>query len=135
MIHPSFMTGLLCTAFLVGCGSVNTYKATVGESDGKVAYTSQINDVLSSLFLKAEAVRFARTNGGPYQVQVTVSNDGFSYRNFAYRFEWLDADGMLMPSGSTWQSAAVPSGASSMISSVAPNDSARTFQLQVRRAN
>jgi hypothetical protein len=52
MIHPSFMTGLLCTAFLVGCGSVNTYKATVGESDGKVAYTSQINDVLSSLFLR-----------------------------------------------------------------------------------
>jgi uncharacterized protein YcfL len=135
MINPRFMTGLLCTAFLIGCGSVNTYRATVGEADGKAAYTSQINDVLSSFFLKAESVRFARTDGGPYQVQVTVANDGFSYRNFAYRFEWLDADGMIMPSGSTWQSAAIPSGASSVISSVAPNDSARTFQLQVRRTN
>jgi uncharacterized protein YcfL len=68
-------------------------------------------------------------------VQVTVANDGFDYRNFSYRFEWLDADGMLMPSGSTWQSAAIPSGATSMISSVAPNESARTFELQVRRTN
>ena len=48
MINPRFMTGLLCTAFLVGCGSVNTYRATVGEADGKAAYTSQINDVRSN---------------------------------------------------------------------------------------
>ena len=133
MISPRLMTGLLCATFMVGCGSVNTYRATVGKTDTEATYTSKINDVLSSFFLKAEAVRFARTAGGPYQVQVTVANDGFDYRNFSYRFEWFDADGMLIPSGSTWQSAAIPSGATGIISSVAPSESARTFELQVRR--
>ena len=59
MITPRFMTGLLCATIMVGCGSVNTYKATVGKTDTKATYTSKINDVLSSFFLKAEAVRFA----------------------------------------------------------------------------
>ena len=135
MIRTLMAALVLPTLLFTGCGSVNTYRATAGDSAGKTAYESQINDALTSIFLKAEAVRFARTKGGPYQVQVTVANDGFSYRRFAYRFEWLDADGMLVDSGSTWQTATIASGGTAMISSVAPNDTCETFQLQTRRSN
>lgn len=120
-------------ALLVGCGTVNTYTATVAKKPGVAPYTSQINDVLTSIFLKAEAVRFARTPGGPYEVQVTVANDDFSSRTFAYIFNWVDANGMQVDSASTWQAASVPSGGTIVISSVAPNDTVDTFQLQVRR--
>jgi uncharacterized protein YcfL len=129
------MAFIIPTLLLAGCGSVNTYRATAGAEPGKTDYESQINDALTSLFLKAEAVRFARTKGGPYQVQVTVANDDFKYRRFAYRFEWMDADGMLVDSGSTWQTATIASGGTAMISSVAPNDTCDTFQLQTRRSD
>ena len=135
MIRILMVAIALPTLVIAGCGSVNTYRATAGDAAGKTAFESQINDALTSIFLKAEAVRFARTKGGPYQVQVTVANDGFSYRRFAYRFEWLDADGMLIDSGSTWQTATIASGGTAVISSVAPNDTCETFQLQTRRTN
>ena len=125
----------LPTLLVAGCGSVNTYRATAGDAAGKTAFESQITDALTSIILKAEAVRFARTKGGPYQVQVTVANDGFSYLRFAYQFEWVDTDGMLVDSGSTWQTATIASGGTAMISSVAPNDTCETFQLQTRRSN
>ena len=126
---------LTATCLLAGCGTVNTYTATVAKKPGVAPYTSQINDVLTSIFLKADAVRFARTAGGPYQVQVTVANDGFSYRSFAYIFQWLDENGMQLDSGSTWQAVSVPAGGTIVISSVAPNETTETFQLQVRRRN
>ena len=135
MIRTLIMAFIIPTLLLAGCGSVNTYRATAGAEPGKTDYESQINDALTSLFLKAEAVRFARTKGGPYQVQVTVANDDFKYRRFAYRFEWMDADGMLVDSGSTWQTATIASGGTAMISSVAPNDTCDTFQLQTRRSD
>ena len=135
MIRTLMMAFIIPTLLLAGCGSVNTYRATAGAEPGKTDYESQINDALTSLFLKAEAVRFARTKGGPYQVQVTVANDDFKYRRFAYRFEWMDADGMLVDSGSTWQTATIASGGTVMISSVAPNDTCDTFQLQTRRSD
>ena len=135
MIRTLMMAFIIPTLLLAGCGSVNTYRATAGAEPGKTDYESQINDALTSLFLKAEAVRFARTKGGPYQVQVTVANDDFKYRRFAYRFEWMDADGMLVDSGSTWQTATIASGGTAMISSVAPNDTCDTFQLQTRRSD
>ncbi|MEE2682108.1 MAG: YcfL family protein [Planctomycetota bacterium] len=135
MIRTLMLIVFIPTLLTAGCGSVNTYRSTAGDTAGKAPYESQINDALTSLFLKAEAVRFARTPGGPYEVQVTVANDDFRYRRFAYRFEWLDGDGMLVDSGSAWQTATIASGGTAVISSVAPNDTCETFQLQTRRSN
>jgi uncharacterized protein YcfL len=76
------------------------------------------------------------TKGGPLEVQVDVENNGFSYRTFAYRFDWVDANGSVIPSmTSQWKSTNVPSGGSTVIRSVAPNESATDFRLQVRRAD
>jgi hypothetical protein len=48
---------------------------------------------LQQVFLTAKEVRMNRTKGGPMEVQVDVENNGFSYKTFAYRFDWVDAKG------------------------------------------
>ena len=126
----------LFLALLSGCGTVNTVTATAGAEPGKTDYRTQVNDVLTDIFLSAKAVRFGPTEGGNYQVQVTVANNGFSQRRFAYLFNWIDENGMIIESSlSTWETASVAAGGTIVISSVAPNETARTFQLQTRRSN
>ena len=128
--------GVACILASAGCGTVNTVTATAGETPGAVDYRSQINDLLTDLFLSAEAVRFGPTAGGNYEVQVTVANKDFRQRSFAYRFDWLDRNGMVIDAvTSTWESASVASGGTIVISSVAPDRATRTFQLQTRRSN
>ncbi|NBQ16627.1 MAG: DUF1425 domain-containing protein, partial [Proteobacteria bacterium] len=54
----------------------------------------------------------------------------------AYRFDWVDAKGNVIESQtSVWKSTNVPSGGSTVIRSVAPNEEATDFRLQVRRAD
>jgi uncharacterized protein YcfL len=126
----------LVLAVLGGCGTVNTVTATAGENPGKTDYRTQVNDVLTDIFLSAKAVRFGPTAGGNYEVQVTVANNGFKTRRFSYLFDWIDENGMIIETSmSTWKTASVAAGGTIVISSVAPNDTARTFQLQTRRSN
>jgi uncharacterized protein YcfL len=132
----TLLLATLFFAFIGGCGTVNTVTATAGAEPGKTDYRTQVNDVLTDLFLSAKAVRFGPTPGGNYQVQVTVANNGFNQRSFAYLFNWLDANGMMIESSmSTWETSSVAAGGTVVISSVAPTESARTFQLQTRRSN
>jgi uncharacterized protein YcfL len=126
----------LVLAVLGGCGTVNTVTATAGENPGKTDYRTQVNDVLTDIFLSAKAVRFGPTAGGNYEVQVTVANNGFKTRRFSYLFNWIDENGMIIETSmSTWKTASVSAGGTIVISSVAPNQTARTFQLQTRRSN
>ena len=119
-----------------GCGTVNTVTATAGDRPGAVDYKSQINDVLTDLFLSAKEVRFGPTRGGPYEVQVTIANNDFSQRTFSYIFRWIDENGMTIDATtSTWKTASIASGGTLTISSIAPNDTSRTFQLETRRSN
>ena len=130
--------GLGLTALmLASCGSVNTVSTrTTAPDDSVQPLREQINDVLSSFFIKCTDVRVFPSKGGPLQAQVDVANDDFRYRGFAYKFTWLDDRGNVIPTqASTWKAASVPSGASTTLTSVAPNDSATDFTIQVRRSN
>lgn len=131
--------GLLLGGFLVtvvtGCGTVNTTSTRTGPADSAVEATTKVNNLLQQIFLTAKEVRMNRTKGGPMEVQVDVENNGFSYKTFAYRFDWVDAKGNVIESQtSVWKSTNVPSGGSTVIRSVAPNEDATDFRLQVRRA-
>lgn len=131
--------GLLLGGFLVtvvtGCGTVNTTSTRTGPADSAVEATTKVNNLLQQIFLTAKEVRMNRTKGGPMEVQVDVENNGFSYKTFAYRFDWVDAKGNVIESQtSVWKSTNVPSGGSTVIRSVAPSEDATDFRLQVRRA-
>jgi len=136
----SFITaagGLMLALVLAGCGSVNTVSTRTAPAEDSLAHVNvQVNDVLSDIFLHSTDVRMFRSRGGPYEAQVDVANDDFRQRRFAYRFSWLSPAGNVIPSQmSTWKTASIPSGGSSTIRSIAPNDSATDFRLETRRSN
>ena len=121
---------------IAGCGTVNTTSTRTEPAKTAVTAQTRVNDLLTEIFLSCKEVRMHPTKGGPLEVQVDVENNGFSYRTFAYRFDWVDANGSVIPSmTSQWKSTNVPSGGSTVIRSVAPNESATDFRLQVRRAD
>ena len=129
----------LCIAAIAlgGCGSVNTVSTrTTATTDSVEPLRKQINDVLTDFFLHCTDVRLSRTQGGPLQAQVDVANDDFRYRRFAYRFTWMDPNGNTIASPiSVWKSASIASGGSKTLMSVAPNDIAADFSLEIRRSN
>ena len=127
---------ILATASLGACASVNTYTAGAGASPGEVPFEVQVSDALAYLSLKSGAVRFARTPDGHQKVQVTVLSTDTRSRGFAYRFDWIDDNGMVLdlPSA-TWKTATVPAGGSIVLSSVSPVVDATRFKLQTQRSN
>ena len=123
-------------SLLAACGTVNTTSTRSAPADSAVEARTRVNDLLQQIFLTAKEVRMNRTKGGPMEVQVDVENNGFMYRTFAYRFDWVDAAGNVIASQtSVWKSTNVPSGGSTVIRSVAPTDDATDFRLQIRRAD
>ncbi len=129
------ISSIIVALVLGACGSVNTTYTRTTPADTSVPAQTQVNDLLTQIFLKAGEVRMFPSKGGPLEVQVDVINDGFSYRAFSYRFDWVDRSGNMIPSQtSVWKTANVPSGSSVMIRSIAPTETATDFRLQVRRA-
>lgn len=130
------LPALAALCAVAGCGTVNTTSTRTEPAKTAVPAQTRVNDLLTEIFLSCKEVRMQPTKGGPLEVQVDVENNGFSYRTFAYRFDWVDANGSVIPSmTSQWKSTNVPSGGSTVIRSVAPNESATDFRLQVRRAD
>lgn len=121
---------------LAACGTVN-HTDTRGERGADaIPVRKDVNDVLSSLAIHATEVRLFENNGGTMQAQVDIANDGFRTRRFAYRFDWLDGRGNVIPAqNAVWQSASIPAGGSAVISSTALVPEAVDFRLQVRRSN
>ena len=136
MTTLSRLAVLAAACSLAGCGTDNTTSTRTEPAKTAVSAQTRVNDLLTEIFLSCKEVRMQPTKGGPLEVQVDVENNGFSYRTFAYRFDWVDANGSVIPSmTSQWKSTNVPSGGSTVIRSVAPNESATDFRLQVRRAD
>lgn len=119
-----------------GCGSVNTTTSREGPSPSATPVQTRVNDLLSEIFLSAKEVRVARNSQGLMEVQVDVENNGFRYRSFSYRFDWVDARGMVIESQtSVWKTTNVPDGGSTVIRSIGPSEAATDFKLQVRRSD
>lgn len=125
-----------CVGLSASCGSVNTTETRDGAGADKVPVRQDVNDVLSSLAIHATEVRLFENKAGTLEAQVDIANDGFRTRRFAYRFDWLDARGNVIPSqNSVWETASIPSGGSATIGSTALVPEAEDFRLQVRRSN
>jgi uncharacterized protein YcfL len=123
-------------ATLAACGTVNTTETRDGRGADAIPVHQDINDVLSSLAIHATEVRLFENKAGTMEAQVDVANDGFRTRRFAYRFDWLDERGNVIPAqNAVWRSASVPSGGSTVIRSTALTPDAVDFRLQVRRSN
>ena len=128
----TFITAALLA---VGCGSVNTTYTRTTPADSAVSAQTRVNDLFQEFFLTAKEVRMNRTKGGPMEVQIDVENNGFAYKTFSYRFDWVDTAGNVIASQlSVWKVSNVPSGGSTVIRAVAPSDDAADFRLQLRQS-
>ena len=128
----AFMMAALLAA---GCGSVNTTYTRTTPADSAISAQTRVNDLFQQFFLTAKEVRMNRTKGGPMEVQIDVVNNGFDYKTFSYRFDWVDTAGNVIPSQlSVWKVSNVPSGGSTVIRAIAPSDDASDFRLQLRQS-
>ena len=128
-------TFITATIAVAGCGSVNTTYTRTTPADSAVAAQTRVNDLFQQIFLTAKEVRMNRTKGGPMEVQIDVENNGFAYKTFSYRFDWVDTAGNVIPSQlSVWKVTNVPSGGSTVIRAIAPSDDASDFRLQLRQS-
>ena len=128
-------TFITATIAVAGCGSVNTTYTRTTPADSAVSAQTRVNDLFQEFFLTAKEVRMNRTKGGPMEVQIDVENNGFAYKTFSYRFDWVDTAGNVIPSQlSVWKVTNVPSGGSTVIRAIAPSDDASDFRLQLRQS-
>ena len=128
----TFITAAITVA---GCGSVNTTYTRTTPADSAISAQTRVNDLFQQFFLTAKEVRMNRTKGGPMEVQIDVENNGFDYKTFSYRFDWVDTAGNVIPSQlSVWKVSNVPSGGSTVIRAIAPSDDASDFRLQLRQS-
>lgn len=128
-------TVITATIAVAGCGSVNTTYTRTTPADSAISAQTRVNDLFQQFFLTAKEVRMNRTKGGPMEVQIDVENNGFAYKTFSYRFDWVDTAGNVIPSQlSVWKVTNVPSGGSTVIRAIAPSDDASDFRLQLRQS-
>jgi uncharacterized protein YcfL len=128
-------TFITATIAVAGCGSVNTTYTRTTPADSAISAHTRVNDLFQQFFLTAKEVRMNRTKGGPMEVQIDVENNGFAYKTFSYRFDWVDTAGNVIPSQlSVWKVTNVPSGGSTVIRAIAPSDDASDFRLQLRQS-
>lgn len=128
------LAGLL--AFATGCRSVNTVQrqepVNVAEAmDSRIDLT----DSTLNKKIRLVAVQQAVAPGGFLKVQVIVLNTTSFATNASYKFEWLDASGMLIQSPApVWKSIRLLSKEEGAIIAVAPTEAAKDFHLKLIEA-
>lgn len=74
-----------------------------------------------------------RLETGSIQVQLTIQNDDRGDVRFQYRFEWLDADGMLIDETSPmWRVASIHGKDKKVLEGVSESKQAADFRLVIR---
>lgn len=130
-IIPLLAAGLLAVS---GCKtSVNSVENAQKAGQRQMISDSRvITDESLGKKVSIVGVNTAMTPGGLLKVQVELLNKTRSYQAFNYRFEWFDANGMLMNSltpaviGSS-----IEGKESKFISAVAPTPTCKDFRLKL----
>jgi uncharacterized protein YcfL len=91
-----------------------------------------VNDTGLARAVSCVGVNTATTPGGLLKVQVELLNQTRSLHRFSYRFEWFDANGMLISSLSPVVMAdQIEGGESKFISAIAPTSACKDFRLKL----
>jgi len=136
-IHNLLALFSLCiAACLTGCKGVNSVENSQKYGQRQmVADSRAVTDASLDKKVSIVGVNTAMTPGGVLEVQVELLNHTHSPKNFDYRFEWFDANGMQVNSIA---SAVIPdtidSGEDKMIQAVAPNSNCKDFRVKFYEA-
>lgn len=128
---------------LCGCGTPSSdARVNVADSIGSDTLGSNIilrpvGQAFSALIgegIEINETTIRTTPQGFKEIQVRGYNRAHNIRRFDYMVEWLDADGMVIPSKTAvWQPKSVQPKSTFTIRSVAPRTDAIDFRMNTRR--
>ncbi len=137
------VTCLAGMVLLVGCASqpsdprVNMGKGVGGDTLGDNVITRPFALVISALLgegVEITDVIEARTPQGFLDVQMKGYNKAYGKKRFEYRVEWLDANGMVIPTKtSVWMPVSAIGKAEVTFRFIAPRREAVDFRITTRK--
>ena len=133
---PLAVTGF-AAALMSGCTGVNSVQNAqpVGQRQ-MVSDLRAVTDAGLDKKVSVVGVNQSMTPGGVLQVQVELLNHTHSAKNFNYRFEWFDANGMQVSSvASAVTTDSIEAGEDKFIRCVAPNSNCKDFRVKFYEAN
>lgn len=138
----SVIPWLCMAAFLAGCAQPPPYVAQVNTVStaqpvaqvDHVAYKQVIFDGLMAQCVVVEDVRRSRTNDGYERVQVLVKNVTQAPIRVKYRFDWQDANGVVVvdPDHDAWEAETLVPGDNGTFTSIAPKKTCADFRLRLK---
>lgn len=98
-----------------------------------VAYKQVVLDGVQAQCLVVEDVRRSKTNDGYDRVQVLVKNMTTGPIRTKYRFDWQDANGVVVadPGNDAWEKATIVAGDNGTFTSIAPKKDCKDFRLRM----
>ena len=144
MIRNSLLITVLAgMVLLAGCASqpsdprVNMGKGVGGDTLGDNVVTRPFAMVISALMgegVEITDVIEARTPQGYLDVQMKGYNKAYGKKRFEYRVEWLDANGMVIPTKtSVWMPVSAIGKAEVTFRFIAPRREAVDFRITTRK--
>lgn len=119
-------------------GCTNTVRSLApAPPPSEIAYEQVVTDPIVNAFASVVSVRQRRSTGGNLQVQVDIYNKLPWRKSVDYRFEWMDASGMVLgsPASDAWMHQVIEAKGTVALQSVAPTAGATDFRLQLSGAD
>jgi uncharacterized protein YcfL len=130
--------GLFCILAVAsafsGCGSVNSTERAQPTAQKDVVDDKRIvTDAGLFIHIKVVGVNQAVDPSGLTRVQVDLRDDWISSSQFYYKFEWFDAQGILIDTPMTiWTDRMIQAGERMSIVGIGPNPQAKDFRLKLQ---
>lgn len=135
----SFMFGCIVAVALAGCQTttVDTVRNSIpaGQRNPIVDERIQTDKSLGKN-LSVISVSESSASGDLLKVQVVIRNNKKKAANYSYSFEWYDADGIAVRTGSTiWKSIRMLGQEEKALVAIASNPKAVDFLFKIQEAN
>jgi uncharacterized protein YcfL len=113
---------------------VNTLSSTGAAVVQHAAYKEVILDGFQAQWVAVQDVRRSKTNDGYERVQVLVKNQTSSSIKTRYRFDWQDANGVVVvdPDHNAWEKLVLIPGDDGVFTSIAPRTDCADFRLRMK---
>lgn len=120
---------IMGTAAMSSCTTVNTVERETPVGTRQVIADKRV--ITDTTLVSIVGVNEATTPGGLLQIQIEVLNGKSSMRDFSYRVEWFDMNGMTINTPtSVWIPRQIEGQESLMITAVAPTPAAKDFRVK-----
>ena len=124
----------LCQCVPTHISQVNTYStANPAAKVNPADYKKVILDGFQPEWVSVQEIRKSRTNDGYERIQVLVKNLTASSIRTRYRFDWQDANGVVImdPDHSGWEKLTLIPGDDGTYTSIAPRKDCADFRLRM----